>query len=108
MGFDAFKFYLVDANTVDAQEGSLITQNWLGSLDYRSVLDGDGRGLDCNGSTRGVRLVEAGEASARKNLGAKKQIKNSELYSPKQISSALRELKINGLETQIFKALRKD
>jgi len=49
-----------------------------------------------------------GEASAKKILSAKKQIKNSELYSPRQISSALKLLKINGLEDQILKALRKD
>jgi hypothetical protein len=69
----------------------------LGSVDG-SGLDG-GRGLDCSNSrARGVRSNAEGVAQ---------KISNVESYTPKQISSALKGLGINGLEKQILESLRK-
>lgn len=65
----------------------------------RSGLVGDSRDLDCNyGRARGVRSNAEGVAQ---------KISNVESYTPKQISSALKGLGINGLEKQILESLRK-
>jgi len=76
-------------------------QMWFRRLgsNNRSGLIGVSRFLDCYDSrARGVRSNAEGVAQ---------KISNVESYTPKQISSALKGLGINGLEKQILESLRK-
>ncbi len=75
-------------------------QLWFHNLDGDSVLNGYGRYLDCDVRVRGV--SSSGEASAQNFPAAQ----NSELYTAKQIRTALKKTGITGnLEKQILKNL---
>jgi len=91
---DYFKFhgshpittYLVDKNTVDAQDGTLETQLWFDGLGDRSVFSGDVRGLDYDGA-RGVL-----KSSAKPTRAEEKQSKVHQVrlpYTNKQLDRFL-------------------
>ena len=54
IGRNSITVYPVDVNTVNAQDGTILTQEWLGRLDDDSGVDGDDRYLDYSGAVRGV------------------------------------------------------
>jgi len=91
-------FYPVSKETIDEQNGTLLTQLWFYSVAYRSGLVGDNRDLGYGYGARGVQ--KSGEAT-------QKSPQEVEVYTPNQISKVLNDLKLIGLEKQIFKALRK-
>ena len=86
--------YVVDPSTVKAQKGTLLTQLWFGDLGYRSVLNGD-RDLYCGSGVRGVPDSAEGTAA-----------KNSEVYSPAQISAVLKTKGLTGIERILIDGLR--
>jgi hypothetical protein len=65
LGFDSLTVYPVDSNTVDAQTGTILTQEWLAWLDGNSIVDGSDWYLSYSGTVRGVQSV-TGEASSQK------------------------------------------
>ena len=79
------------ANTSDKP---FARQMWFWDLDLRSVLDGYVRDLDNDYRLRGV-CEKTSEAGSQKIL-----------YSEKQISKALKELGISGLEKNLISKLR--
>ncbi len=87
----------VNNEYVNEQTKPFERQLWLGGLGSDSRLSGYGRSLDYDSGARGVRR-ESGEASAQKI---------SESYTLKQITQALKQLKLSGLEKQILNALKK-
>ena len=78
---DYFKFhgshpittYLVDKNTVDAQDGTLETQLWFGRLDYGSGFSGGG-GLYYDNNARGV-LKSSAKPTRAEELSSIHQVK---------------------------------
>ena len=102
-GIKEIKVILRNKNYVDNQDSPFTDQLWLHRLDDRSYLSGSNRYLDgSNDGVIGVRQV-SGEASTQKISR-----KESELYTPGQISSALKGLGILGLEESILGNLRKN
>jgi len=102
-GITNIPIWAVDKNYVNKQTQPFARQLWFGGLDDDgSGLIGGSRLVDDDGRVRGVRL-NSGEAGARKNS---EPIKNSELYTPAQITSALTELGMPGLEKQILGQLK--
>ena len=101
-GIKEIKVILRNKNYVDNQDSPFTDQLWLRRLDDRSDLGGL-RGLgNSYGGVIGVRQV-SGEASTQKISR-----KESELYTPKQILSALKALKLSSLEAKLLKTLRKN
>jgi hypothetical protein len=79
----------------DTQDKPFARQMWFRDLDDWSELGGDFRGLDCDYRVRGVHKSAEGIA------------KNSEVYTPAQISKILNNQGITGkLEKEILNALR--
>lgn len=95
IGQDSIKVYTVDKNTVDGQDGTILTQEWFLRLGDESGLVGLDRGLGYDDRVRGV-LKEGDGASGRK----------IEAYTPKQLNAALKSLKMQGLEEQLLEVLR--
>ncbi len=93
--------YFNDKSYINEQVSPFANQLWLHDLGNWSPLHGYGRGLDYSVRVRGV--SSTGEASAQK-ISEEKGIIES--YTPKQISTALKELKISGLESQIINKLK--
>ena len=105
---DYFKFngsqpittYLVDKNTVDAQNGTLETQLWFDWLDGGSDFDGGSRDLGYGYGARGVL-----KSSAKPTRAEEKQSKVHQVrlpYTPKQIETELKRL--SRLESEIEKS----
>ncbi|MEK6893193.1 MAG: hypothetical protein AABX07_03230 [Nanoarchaeota archaeon] len=92
LGFDSLTLYLVDSSVVDAQNGTILTQEWLAGLDLGSAVGGNLRSLLYNGAVRGVQLV-TGEASSQKTD------KVILPYTPQDLKKAKKEL---GRLSQIF------
>ena len=67
LGQDSLRVYLVDKNTVDNQDGVILTQNWLCNLDGRSGLDGDSWDLGYDSGVRGVSR-KTSVAGSQKNV----------------------------------------
>ena len=65
--------YLVDKNTVDAQDGTLETQLWFGRLDYGSGFSGGG-GLYYDNNARGV-LKSSAKPTRAEELSSIHQVK---------------------------------
>jgi hypothetical protein len=59
LGFDNLTVYPVDKSTVDAQTGTILTQEWLSRLDYDSNVGGADWYLDCDVTVRGVKSLTA-------------------------------------------------
>ena len=103
-GIDSLRFYLVDKDYVDKQSAPFERQLWSLGLDVRSVLDG-GRDLD-GGVDRAVSVSPLlGEARGAQKISEKSKV---ETYTPKQLASTLKRLKITGLEENILNDLRKN
>jgi len=80
-GSNPIEMYLVDKKTVDAQNGTLMTQMWFRSLGGWSELIGDSRYLYNGNRVRGV-LRQTGEASSQRVLP----------YTQRDIRAAEKEL----------------
>ncbi len=67
---ESVKTYLVSPNTVNSQNGTLLTQLWFGGVcGYRSGFDGNYMGLSYVGRVRGVKSTGgAGSQSAKQKL----------------------------------------
>jgi len=85
LGFEHLTVCLVDKGIVDAQNGTILTQEWLARLDCGSNVNGDGRGLTFGCTVRGVQLV-TGEASSQKPS------KLVQPYTTKDLRAAKKEL----------------
>jgi hypothetical protein len=85
------KVYLIDKNTVDTQDGTILTQAWFSSLDYRSNLNGNCRDLSSDYRVRGVSVT--GEASRAEISRTSRKTGKSELYTPTDLKEAEREIK---------------
>lgn len=103
-GSKSITFYPVDKNTVDAQDGTLLTQMWFGSLDSRSVLDG----LIWNLSyylnrARGVQ--KSGVATQKKSSKETKPYTSRQLNKNLNILKKIRQgrVKISDLEAEVEK-----
>jgi len=103
-GIDSLRFYLVDKDYVDKQSAPFERQLWSHRLVGRSGLDG-GRSLDY-GDGRAVSVSPLlGEARGAQKISEKSKV---ETYTPKQLASTLKRLKITGLEENILNDLRKN
>jgi hypothetical protein len=96
-GINKMPLWFSSQDYFNDQEAPYANQLWLCDLDFRSGLGGNVRYLICDGRLRGV-SEKTGEASSQKTLA----------YTPKQISSALKALKISGLEEQILGKLKEE
>ena len=78
-------------------EGPYFNQLWLGWLGIDSCIGGGSRYLDGNSRARGVQSAAEGGRAEKPSV---------EAYTSKQISKALKQLKLNGLEEAVLKALK--
>ena len=99
-GIKEMPFFFNEEKYINKQEKPYANQLWLRRLDDRSLLFGGVGVLYYVGDVRGVRQVS--DNSAQKISEQK-----SELYTSRQITSALKALKLQGLEDQLLKKLRK-
>ena len=104
-GIDSLRFYLVDKDYVDKQSAPFERQLWSRRLDGRSELFGYFRYLvgDLNRAVSVSPLL--GEARGAQKISEKSKV---ETYTPKQLASTLKRLKITGLEENILNDLRKN
>ena len=65
IGKDSITVHPVDVHNVDAQDETILTQEWLGELGNGSYVDGLDRNLNLRGTVRGVQRT--GVASSQKN-----------------------------------------
>ncbi len=90
-GSHPMKTYLLDNNTVDSQDGTLMTQLWIGDLDNGSVFVGNGRYFDYSRWVRGM-LKRIGEASSQtRKLGKTQQIVKAP-YTQRQLTNNLKRV----------------
>jgi len=61
------RVYLINSSTVDDQDGTLMTELWFDSTDYRSDLYGDSRDLYYDDGTRGVFKSAEGASTQKSN-----------------------------------------
>ncbi|MBU0957998.1 MAG: hypothetical protein KKF56_04285 [Nanoarchaeota archaeon] len=76
--------YLVDKNTVDSQDGTLMTQLWFGSSDGRSDLGGDCRDL---GYVRARGVFKSAEGAS-----TQKSSRQKPPYTQRQLNAQLKRL----------------
>jgi len=96
-GIKKMPVYAVNKSHVDKQGKPFVRQMWFWYLGDRSLLGGDGWGLDGGGRLRGVKMGAEGTAP---------KIQGAERYSPEVISKALNELGFSGLEKTLLTKLR--
>ncbi|MEK6925537.1 MAG: hypothetical protein AABW71_04865 [Nanoarchaeota archaeon] len=106
VGQNSLDLFPISQETLKSYSGTVPIQLWFGRLGvYGSDLVGDGYGLNNkDGMVRGVRQLVSTEGANASQISRQA---GSELYTPAQITEALEEMKLTGLEAQLMKKLRK-
>ena len=94
MGRNSITVYPVDVNTVNAQDETILTQEWLSGLDDGSNVYGDERSLNYNYAVRGVQRTGGASSQKKSSTGAITQYSTKQLDRLIKVMQGVREGKL--------------
>jgi len=101
----SLSFFPISQETLKGYSGTVPTQMWFNGLGFRSNLNGNSFNLHYDFEVRGVRQIAS---TVDANVAQKSLQTESELYTPKTIKQALRDMRLEGLSSDLLKKLRQN